>query len=263
MTRQAAFADALLHPAAGCPPGLRAHNGSDPQVRFNVHRNNVVTSLVSALADGFPVTRQLVGEAFFNAMAQCYVVAQPPVSPLLGEHADGFAAFIAAFAPAAGLPYRADVARLERARVRAFHAADAEPLAPDAIAARLADPAALARAGVELHPSVELLQSDHAVVSLWAAHQGHGAIEQVNPFVPEAALVLREDDDAVVLRVPLAAARFLRRLAEGASLADAAAAGAGHAAAAPDAPFDLAASLALLIGHRAIIAWRHPLEPAP
>lgn len=252
---QARFAAALLRPDPHCPPGLRTHNGSDPGARFDVYRNNVVSSLVGALADTFPVTRQLVGDEFFGAMARRFVLEQPPLSPLLCEYGDEFAGFVESFAPAASLPYLADMARLERARVQAYHADDAPALSAGEIAPFLSDPRALALSHVEFHPSARLVQSDHAVVSLWAAHQGHGEIERVDPSSPEAALVLREGDDAAVVRVPPAAAAFIRALMDGAALAD--------AAAAPDPPFDLAASLAILIRHPALASWRQPPEPLP
>ena len=76
MSQQAQLALALLDPGAACPPGLRSWNGSDPGARFAVHRNNVVVSLIDALADGFPVTQELVGEAFFRAMARVHVLAR-------------------------------------------------------------------------------------------------------------------------------------------------------------------------------------------
>jgi hypothetical protein len=254
----ATFAQALLDPERPCPAGLRAYNGSDPAVRFAVYRNNVVTSLVDALADGYPVVQQLVGDAFFAAMARAYVTGQPPRSPVLGDWSDTFAKFIADFEPAACLPYLADVARLERARVHAFHAADAPTLDAAGIAAPLSDPASLARARVAFHPSVRVLDSPFAIVSLWAAHQGHGDIAQVDPSAPEAALVFRDGDDAVVIRVPRATGLMLGGLAQGATLA----AAAGEAAArSTGEPLDLAASLAVLIRHRLLVAWHHPPEP--
>ena len=56
------FAGAILPAQASTPASLKAWNGSDPAPRFAVHRNNVITSLVGALADGFPVTRALTSE---------------------------------------------------------------------------------------------------------------------------------------------------------------------------------------------------------
>jgi hypothetical protein len=259
---EALFASALMHPDQGCPPGLRAHNGSDPGVRFDVYRNNVVTSLVGALSETCPVTRQLVGEEFFKAVARLFIIEHPPTSPLLCDYGDAFATFIESFAPAATVPYLADMARLERSRVRAYHAADAAPLSGEEIAAQLSNPTSLAESHVEFHPSAQILRSDYAIASLWAAHHGHGEIEHVDPSSPEAALVLREDDDASVVRVPLASAVFFRSLIEGAALAQSAAE-ADRAAATLDHAFDLAASLGILIRHHALTAWRHPLESSP
>ena len=52
---EARFAAALLDSRQGCPAGLRTWNGSDPAARLAVYRNNVVSSLIDALADTFPV----------------------------------------------------------------------------------------------------------------------------------------------------------------------------------------------------------------
>ena len=128
MSRQDVFSRALLSPEENCPQGLFSRNGADPAGRFAVYRNNVHSSLINALAAGYPVTLQLVGDEFFRAMAGVYVQGFPPTSPLINEYGSDLADFIQGFAPAASVPYLADVARLERLRVRAYHAADAQPL---------------------------------------------------------------------------------------------------------------------------------------
>jgi hypothetical protein len=251
------FAWALLDPDRPLPPGLSTWNGSDAAVRFGVYRNNVAVSLAGALADTFPVTREVVGHAFFAAMALCFVTAEPPRSPVLTEYGDTFPDFLARFPPAAGLPYLADLARLELARVRAYHAAEAEPLGPEALASHLGDPDRLPEARLTLHPSLAVLDSAHAIVSLWAAHQGRGRIEEVDPNLAESALVLRQGDDAVVLAVGRGSATFMAELAT-APLCVAAAAAADR-----DPDFDLAQTLALLIRHGGIAAWHLPGDDAP
>lgn len=80
---QAEFATALLDPKAACPSGLQAWNRSDPQPRLAVYRNNVVSSLIGALADTFPVVQALVGVDFLHAMAGVFVRQHPPRSRLL------------------------------------------------------------------------------------------------------------------------------------------------------------------------------------
>jgi hypothetical protein len=59
--------------------------------------------------------------------------------------AKDFPDFIEQFEPASSVPYLADVARLEMLRVRAFHAADADPLTARSGRASLADPERLPR----------------------------------------------------------------------------------------------------------------------
>lgn len=256
---QPSFAAALLDPAHPVPADLQAWNGSDPTPRFAVYRNNVVTSLIGALADTFPVLRQWVGDQFFDAMARCYVCEHPPTSPVLTDYGDGFADWSAHFEPAAGLPGLADLARLERARVRACHAVDLAPLGADDLARHLTDPAALPDARLVLHPGATVIRSAFAVVSLWEAHQGDPADIGAIPPRPEAALVHRDGDDVLVLPLAWPTALFLQALMAGCTLGQAVADAAAHTPAdPPEPPLDLAASLALLIRHGALVAWHTP-----
>jgi hypothetical protein len=250
------FAAALLDPDQPAPVGLSTWNGSDPAARFGVYRNNVAVSLIGALADTFPVTRELVGAPFFDAMARCFVAAEPPRSPVLAEYGNTFPDFVSAFPPAAGLPYLRDLARLELARVHAYHATDADALGADALAAYLDDPARLPTARLTLHPSLAVIASDHAIVSLWAAHQGHQRIEEVDPGCAESALVLRQRDDALVLAIPRGTAAFVAALSSGAALGEAATVAAPDPD--PDPDFSLAQTIALLIRHGGIAAWHQP-----
>lgn len=240
---QAAFARALLDPELPPPGGLAAPGGEAAR-RFAVYRNNVLVSLIDALAARFPVCRQLVGEAFFRAAAVHYVRAEPPRSRLLHEIGEGWPAFLERFAPAAGLPYLADLARLEAARSRAFHAADAAPL--DATALAALEPARLPGVQFRLHPSVQLVPSRWPIVSLWAAHLEaepaavEAALARVDPARGEDALVWRPGHEVLVRVLPAGALAFLGALAGGRSLAEAV------AASPPE--LDLAQALALLAG---------------
>lgn len=247
MNGQQAFFDALLDPERPPPPGLTAWNGSDAGARFAVYRNNVVASLIDALADTFPVAQELVGEAFFRAMARLFVEQAPPRSPVLAFYGDALPAFIEDFPPAASVPYLADVARLELMRVRAYHAADAAELPAEAIAQALADPDGLPDLRVGLHPSVGLVRSPYAVASLWAAHQGIGDIAAVDPCVPEEALVVRAGLDVAVIRLAPGTGAFVAHLLQGESLGSAA------ERAGRDRPdFDLGGTLGLLIRNHAL-----------
>jgi hypothetical protein len=248
-----AFAAALLDPALPCPAHLRAWNGSDATRRFSVHRNNVVGSLVDAVADIFPVVQALVGTEFFRAMAAVFVRARPPRSPLMHQYGGEFPAFIEGFAPARSLPYLADVARLEFARVQACHAADAQPLTTEDAGKLLAAGVDLAALRPVLHPALRWLRSAHPVVSLWAAHQGEGALEDI-ALQAECALVVRPAFDVLVVPCDAGTVAFVERAHAGGDLADCTAAGAACAG------FFLSATLGLLIAQGALSALTFPEE---
>lgn len=244
---QAAFAAALLDPALPPPGGLVSWNGSDPGRRFAVHRNNVLISLVEALEARFPVTRALVDAEVFAALGRAYLTAEPPRSRLLFELGLTLPAFLERHEAVAGLPYLADLARLEAARTRALHAADAEPLAAEAFA-RL-DPARLARQRVGLHPSVQLVPSRSPIVTLWRAHQAEdpaaiaAALARVDLARGEDALVWRPGLEVAVAALPPGGFAFLEALGLGRPLGAAA-----EAAAAADPAFDPVEALRLLVG---------------
>ncbi|MDP9784572.1 HvfC/BufC N-terminal domain-containing protein [Pseudomonas fluorescens] len=242
MSGQHAFAAALLDPRKICPPGLISTNGADPQSRFAVYRNNVLSSLINAMADNYPVVAQLVGEEFFRGMAGVYAQSAPPRSPVMSDYGDDFAGFIEQFEPAACVPYLADVARLERLRVQAWHAADAEPMAAERIVEALSSPTLTRHLKIGLHPSLRLLQSPFAVVAIWAAHQQKPPVV-FEPHAAQNALVLRNGLEVEVFAISHGAHEFITSLQQGLSLT---------AAIEAASDLDLEPTLASLIRHQAI-----------
>ncbi len=247
--RESEFAAALLEADRTPPRGLVVPSGASVARRFGVYRNNVVAGLVSALESRFPVVATLVGQAFFRSMAQAFAVANPPVSPLLFLYGEAFPAFIEGFAPAGSVPYLADVARLEMARGRAYHAADVKPMPADAFASLA--PAMLETTTLKLHPSVELLASRFPVLSIWQAHQGRELRPSLRTWEPQAVLIVRPELEVVEHRLTAGGFAFVSALAAGASFTRAAAIAAGEAPG-----FDPMQNLALLIGARVGIGLR-------
>lgn len=241
--------NALLDPDAPLPEGLRTWNGSDPLPRFNVYRNNVIVSLVDALAETFPVCQALVGEAFFRSMARSYVRESLPSSPVLARYGRDFPEFVESFAPARPVAYLADMARLEWHYLDAHHAADEEPLSAGALHDSLRAARTLHAVRLRCHPSLRVLDSAHAIASLWAAHQGTMDIGSVDPLQGECAWLLRSGITVSVRRAAAAAGRWLGALSGGRSLGDAL-----DAALERDPAFDAAGHLAELLRLGGIVA---------
>jgi hypothetical protein len=215
---QASFATAVRQPGSPAPEGLRVRLGCAVERRFDVYRNNHVAALVRGLEESFPVCLALVGEAFFREMARCFVLGCPPCSPVLAEYGRQLAAFIESFAPAGSVPYLPDMARLEQLRIDALHGPDAQPLGRAGFEAALQQPDELIRARLRLHPTAALLRTSYAIAQLWHAHQGVGAIEDVDPFVPQRVLVVRPRLEVTVVALTPEAAALFEALEGGAPL---------------------------------------------
>jgi hypothetical protein len=235
------FADALLNADQPVPCGITAHNTAVPARRFAVYRNNVVVGLGKALKSRFPVVEKIVGEEFFAAMARVFVKEQPPRSPLLATYGDNFPAFIAAFEPARGLPYLADVALLEAARTRAYHAADAKPLGAEHFATL--DSHAVGVILIDMHPSTAIVRSPYPIVTIWAMNSGEQELAPIENWHGEDALISRPYLEVGVRVLPPGGAAFVLALAAGRPLGEAA-----EVALADNPDFDLTANIAGLMG---------------
>lgn len=243
---QSAFASGLFG-AAPPPSGLTAWNGGTPERRYGVYRNNVTASLTGALASRFPITENIVGPEFFQAMARAFIQAHPPCSPVLLAYGDDLPGFVAAFEPARELAYLPDVMRLEIARGRAYHAADATPLDPATLTA--IDPARLGTLVFTPHPSLSILSSPHPMTTIWAMNAGEQALGPVDEGRDEHALVVRPHLIVEVTLLAPGGAVFFRQLAAGATLATAA-----QTAISEEAHFDLPENLAVLLRSGAFTA---------
>ncbi len=250
------FAGALLVPTAPVPPGLTRSDGRSSARRFNVYRNNVAVGLAEALSANYAATRRIVGDEFFAAMARAYVGAHPPLSPMMFDYGADFPDFVTRFEPADCVPYLADVARLERAWLEAYHAADAAPL--DAAQLETLDLALASSVRLTPHPSLQLFSSEHPIVTIWAMNSRDGEPGPL-PAGGENALVVRPGAQVHVIPIEAGTAALAGALAAGASLLEGT-----RAAFAAVAGFDLADSLRLLLSAGAFLGltWEHEISVA-
>lgn len=179
-----------LHSAEAVPLHLSEPGDLAFSRRFAVYRNNVRASRTEALRQGFPVLAQLLGADYFTALAAVFIQQHPPRSAALHEYGAELSDFIADFQPLSALGYLADIARLEWARLCAFHAAGAPVLSLAdmdlaILSERLAQP-------LHWHPSVTLLCSKHPLYRLWASQQGKATAPSAQDWPAESVLVWRQ-----------------------------------------------------------------------
>ncbi len=214
------FAAAVRDPESALPPGLLGRAREVPSLRFGVYRNNVGSSLVDAVAANYPTVQRLVGTQFFRAMVQVYVGNALPETPVLIHYGATFPEFVAAFEPAQRLPYLADVARIDWAWHQAYHAAEAQPLAPEQFATIPADE--LAKRRMLLHPSVDALSSPWPALSIWHTNRHDETVKPIDlRSGGEDTLVCRPAHEVGVWHLPAGGADFLHALAGQTTLSEA------------------------------------------
>jgi hypothetical protein len=91
-------------------PGLIAADAA-----LGVHRNTIMSGLTNALRLTYPTVDWLVGADFFDQTALAYARIHPPAKAQLSDYGQQFPVFLEGYAPAAELPYLADVARFDLA----------------------------------------------------------------------------------------------------------------------------------------------------
>lgn len=238
---QSDFTAALLDPGIAPPVGLSDPEGRPARRRFDVYRNNVVVGLMGALETAFPAVRSLVGEENFRVLARDHARAHPPRSPLMMHYGADMPAFLAGYEPVRHLRYLPDVARLELAMRRSYHAADATPLPAGELAA--VAPEMLAGMRFRLAPAVEPIGSRWPLQAI-----RRFALDRTAPKptpMAEDVLVLRPEFDPFALAVPPGSARFVAALGDGATL--------GQAVDAGGEGFDPGPALTALIAHGGVI----------
>jgi hypothetical protein len=138
------------------------------------------------------------------------------------------------------MPYLADTARIERAWLDAYHAADVLPLSAQNIAS--VPPEFLADVVFVAHPATCIIRSQFPALSIFVANRSGGPVERIETFVPEDTLVTRPDQQVTVRHLPPGGAEFLTHLLMSRPLGDAAALALETS---PD--FDLASNVAGMI----------------
>jgi hypothetical protein len=158
---------------------------------------------------------------------------------MMQAYGSDFPDFLASFPPLRNAPFLADVARIERAFLDAFHAADAPALTAAELQAIPAE--SVAELSFSLHPATALIASRFPVFDLfsWRHRRPETGADLAKA---QCVAVTRPQFEVEVTLLSAGQHAFLASLGEGATFADAA----GLALAA-DPRFDLPGTFALAL----------------
>ncbi len=252
---QQLFAGALVDDALTAQT-LAQFKSEHSEHRFALYRGNQSANWHKTLAAAYPVVLALVGEEFFGGLARAYGRAQPSDNPDLNHFGARFAAFLRDFPHVADLPYLPDLATLEWALHRAHYAPSAAAISAEQLAAIAPDQ--IEQTSFRLHPAVQLLASEWAVVPLWLAHRpDSGVAFPAQMRGPSHALVVRPQWQPVLLSLDAASHAALQVLAQGGTFGAAL-----DAAFELDEAFDVGAALRQWLAQSVLVDSRVALEGA-
>ncbi len=184
--------------------------------RFAVYVNGYPARLHDALAEQFPALAHVIGGARFHALVQRYQRGARLGSYNLNCAGAELASFLRRDGLAEELPFTPDLAGLEWAIHQAFHAGEAAPLDPAALAARSADD--FTRARLRFQPSVAVVESPWPIHTLWEARDTPREQIDIDLGVSECVLVCRHGLQVACRVIESREAAALRQLLAGTPL---------------------------------------------
>jgi Putative DNA-binding domain len=232
----AEFAAGLLNPEHPVPSVVKGRIAR----RYAVYRNNVTIGLIRALEANFPVVRRLLGEEYFAGFARDFAQSHPPQSPLMFRYGAHFPETLERAEDLAAYPYLSDVARLETLWRESYHAADAKPLAADALAS--IDPEILFDCRLIAHPATRVISSQFSIHSIFTVNKSDFNGHVPDPTQPQCILLTRPHFDVATQLLTSDQFEFFRALMNSENLGDAL-----DSATSIEPNFDLSGTLALML----------------
>ncbi len=165
-----------------------------PAERLEIYREQFWLRHTSSLVEDFPGLSGILGQAAWSSLIEGYLEAHPPRSFTLRDLGLQLPEYVE---KQAALPNRelcADMARLERAHIEIFDAADSVPITPAALA--LVPDNAWEKAELVFQPALRLLELDYPVAALRRAlieAQRSGTRLPLPEREPHCLLLFRRD----------------------------------------------------------------------
>ena len=206
------------HPSAALGRWLAVPPGAEPSERLAVYVDGYPARLHDALLEAFPAIARLIGSSRFHALVHRYLRAAALRSYNLNEAGAELSAWLGDDPLAAELPFLPDLAELEWAVNRAFHAVEHAPLMPAALAALT--PEVLLAGRVRFQPSLALRASRWPIHALWEARDAEPGAIDIDLAVAEQVIVHRVGHGVACAPIDAGRAAALQALLAGETLAE-------------------------------------------
>ncbi len=243
---QTCFLNGLSSPSSAAA-ALVALPEAAALARLRIYQTNLRSNFTAALKSAYPVVERLVGADYFNHAAGEFQQRTPSRCGDLLPSGAAFPQFLAELHHAGAYAYLADMARLEWQIQHALLAGDHAPFDLAKLAA--VEPARYDDLRFDTHPSLGLFESRYPALRIWQANADPTREPELIDLDDGAdrLAILQHGLQLTFHRLSAGEWRFLGALEDGATLADAIAAGA---------PFDAAAALQRCVAAGALVGCR-------
>lgn len=161
-----------------------------PVELLEIYREQFWLRHTSSLIEDYPGLSSLLGQAAWQTLIEAYLDAHPPASFTLRDLGLALPEFVETRSELRDHALCLDMARLERAYLEVFDAADAAPLDPEQIANIREE--AWPHALLQLHPAARVLAVSYPVAELRRAlREGHAL--DVPERAPQHLLIFRRN----------------------------------------------------------------------
>lgn len=182
---------------------------------LRIHASTTWQTLTRALADAVPTVAVMLGANAFSDLAREFIGQHLPRHAALHDWGNDLPSFLAAGGAA---PELIAMARLDRAWMASFFAADAEPIGPDRLISL--SHAAILQVRLIVHPSLQLVRLAGPWFETWLAHGALPQVEHGSEAGADGCLVVLSRPQARIRATAVTPAtfRFLEVLRSGAPL---------------------------------------------
>jgi hypothetical protein len=186
--------------------------------RMRIYRNSTIGILSQTLKDSYPVLLQLVGDDFFEAMANHFIKQNKPSTGDITEYGWELPIFLQTFKPVQDYPYCIETAELELQRQKSYYAGQLPDIESNIL--KNMSEKEIAELKITLQPHVFLGSFKHTIFNIWLAHQQEN-IADIDISKPECTLTYRYNMDIFTKKISQEEFILLNTLQKSSSLQEA------------------------------------------
>jgi len=191
---QARFIDCLQKGPAHFPADLFQEDQGRALLGLKAHANTISHARLVALEDSFPRLYDHMGHAEFNALSRGYVEKPAVMQQEMSNIGAGFADFLQ---EQQATEQAIDLARIEWGWLKAYHSAEASPLALEDIASLTEE--ALLNLEIGPHPALQLIRlHDDLPPTLSELNDGWSGSTASDAIMPDAIMIARPNIDVLL-----------------------------------------------------------------